>query len=85
MADNLVQAHKGVNGWSWNATDSNGKTQPDGAYKIVAQGVDTTGAISDLPFNTIGLATGVTKNGSALQLQIGKMATDFGNVQAVLN
>lgn len=85
MGDSLVHASKGVNEWSWNAADSSGKTQPDGAYKIVVQGMDTTGAVSALPFNAIGLATGVTKNGTALQLQLGKMATDFGNVQAVLN
>jgi flagellar basal-body rod modification protein FlgD len=85
MGDSLVQPTKGINEWSWKASDSNGKTQPDGPYKIVVRGIDTSGAISNLPFTAIGLATGVTKNGTTLQLQLGKMATDFSNVQAVLN
>lgn len=85
LGDNLVQATKGVNNWAWNATDANGTQQPDGAYKVVVQATDSAGITTSLPFNAIGLATGVTKNGTSLQLQLGKITTDFGNVQSVLN
>ena len=85
LGDKLVQASKGLNDWAWNATDATGTQQPDGAYKIVVQATDSAGATTSLPFNAIGLATGVAKNGTALRLQLGKITTDFGNVQSVLN
>jgi flagellar basal-body rod modification protein FlgD len=85
LGDNLVQATKGVNDWAWNATDSSGTKQPDGAYKIVVQSTDSAGVTTSLPYTAVGLATGVTKNGNALQLQLGQITTDFSNVQSVLN
>ena len=85
LSDSAVNARPGVNTWSWNATDSNGTKRPDGAYKVVVTGSDATGASAALPFSVVGQATGVVRNGSALQLQMGAVTTDFSNVQSVLD
>jgi flagellar basal-body rod modification protein FlgD len=85
LGDSLVQAQKGVNPWDWNATDGSAVIQPDGAYKIVVRSTDSSGIKTDLPFTAIAKATGVTKNGTTLQLQLGTVTTDLANVQSVLN
>lgn len=85
LAQNVVNATVGINNWQWNARDSNGTIQPDGAYKIAVTGTGKTGSTTELPFNILGLATGVVKNGPTLQLQMGSVTTDFTNVQSVLN
>jgi flagellar basal-body rod modification protein FlgD len=85
LGDSLVQAQKGTNPWDWNATDGSGVIQPDGAYKIVVRSTESSGIKTDLPFTAIAKATGVTKNGTTLQLQLGTVTTDLANVQSVLN
>lgn len=85
LSDSLVNTTQGVNTWKWNAQNSSGTTQPDGSYKVVVTGTDSTGATSSLPFNVVGVATGVTKSGTTLELQMGQVTTDFSNVQSVLN
>lgn len=85
LGQSTMTASKGSNTWSWNATDGSGNVQPDGAYKVVVTSTDSTGATTTLPFTAIGKATGVVKNGSSLQLQIGAVTTDFSNVQTVLD
>ena len=85
IGDSLIDSKKGLNTWGWNATDASGNTEPDGAYKVVVTATDAGGATKPLAFNVLGLATGVVKNGSSLQLQLGSVTTDFSNVQSVLN
>lgn len=85
LGDSTVPVTKGPNTWSWNAVDANGNTQPDGAYKVVVTATDGAGASKVLPYDAIAKATGVVKNGSALQLQLGPVVTDFSNVQSVIS
>lgn len=85
LSDSAVNSTSGTNKWSWNATGPNGSKRPDGAYKVVVTGTDTTGASVALPFSVLGQATGVVRNGTALQLQMGAVTTDFANVQSVLD
>lgn len=85
LTENVVAAKAGVNSWTWNGQDANGTTQPDGAYKITVTDTPKTGTTTALPFNVLGLATGVVKNGTNLQLQMGSVTTDFTNVQSVLS
>ncbi len=85
LGQSTVTATQGVNNWSWNAKDGNGNSQPDGAYKVVVTSTDATGASTTLPVNVIGTATGIVKNGTDLQLQLGSVTTEFSNVQSVLN
>lgn len=85
LIESNVHGRVGINKWTWSGQDANGTTQPDGAYKIVVKGTGKSGAATELPFNVLGLATGVEKRGTSLQLQMGNVSTDFTNVQAVLN
>lgn len=85
LTEDTVDGKAGVNKWTWNGQDATGTTQPDGAYKIVVTGMGKSGSATELPFNVLGLATGVVKNGTNLQLQMGSVTTDFTNVHAVLN
>jgi flagellar basal-body rod modification protein FlgD len=85
MNSSTVNATQGTNTWSWNAAASNGTTQPDGDYKVVVNTTDATGKTTTVPFNTIGLATGVIENGGSLELQMGSVTTAFSNVQQVMN
>lgn len=85
VAEKVVTSKIGINKWTWNGQDSNGTIQPDGGYKINITGTSKAGTVTELPFNVLGLVTGVVKNGTNLQLQIGSVTTDFTNVQSILN
>ena len=85
MNSSTVNATKGANTWGWNATSGNGATQPDGDYRVVVNTTNAAGTTIAVPFNAIGLATGVLTNGTTLELQMGSVTTAFSNVQQVLN
>lgn len=85
MNSSSVNAAKGANTWSWNATAANGQTQSDGDYRVVVNTTSSTGVTTAIPFNTVGLATGVLTNGTTLDLQMGGVTTAFSNVQQVVN
>ncbi len=85
LSQSTVSATSGVNNWSWNAKSSAGASEPDGDYKVSVNAVDSTGAATNIPFDAIGQATGVSVSGNTLNLQMGKVTTPFTNVQSVLN
>eukprot|EP01037_Dinobryon_pediforme_P009698 gene9698-9762_t len=85
VASALVNTSPGMNTWSWNAQDGSGRTKPDGIYKVVVKGTDAVGAAVNIPFEVIGLASGVSKSASNLSLNIGDLSTDFTNVHAIIN
>ncbi|MBN9563704.1 MAG: flagellar hook assembly protein FlgD [Alphaproteobacteria bacterium] len=83
IRDALVSATKGQNAWTWDGTDNNGNSVPDGSYRVAVIGANTDGTTSALPFNVLGIATGVQKSGNAVQLQLGALTTDFTTIQSV--
>lgn len=85
LGDSLVAAVPGSNSWNWNAVAGDGSRQPDGLYKVAVNSTDVNGKTTALPFSVVGTATGVQKNGTSLQLQVGALTVDFSAVQKVLN
>lgn len=83
IRDALVSATKGQNAWTWDGTDNNGNSVPDGSYRVAVIGANTDGTTTALPFNVLGVATGVQKSGNAVQLQLGALTTDFTTIQSV--
>src|SRR6185437_14607016 len=83
IRDALVSATKGQNAWTWDGTDNDGNSVPDGSYRVAVIGANTDGTTAALPFNVLGVATGVQKSGNAVQLQLGALTTDFTTVQSV--
>jgi flagellar basal-body rod modification protein FlgD len=82
IRDALVTATKGQNAWTWDGTDNNGNSVPDGSYRVAVIGANADGTTAALPFNVLGVATGVQKQGNAVQLQLGALTTDFTTVQS---
>ena len=85
LSESVMMANKGTNTWTWNGTDSNGNSLPDGSYKVAVTGANTDGTTSALTFSVIGTATGVQNNSSGVQLQVGALSVDFSKVQSVAN
>jgi flagellar basal-body rod modification protein FlgD len=83
IRDALVSATKGQNAWTWDGTDNNGNSVPDGSYRVAVIGANADGTTAALPFNVLGIATGVQKSGNAVQLQLGALTTDFTTIQSV--
>lgn len=83
IRDALVSAQKGQNTWTWDGTDNGGRTVPDGSYRVAVVGQASDGSTAALPFTVLGTATGVQKNGNAVQLELGAQAVDFTSVESV--
>jgi len=85
LSDTAMTASKGANTWTWDGTDSSGRSLPDGSYKVAVTGANADGTTSALTFSVIGTATGVQNNSSGVQLQMGALSVDFSKVQSVGN
>ena len=85
LSDATMTATKGTNTWTWDGTDSSGRTLPDGSYKVAVAGANADGTVSALPFSVVGTATGVLSQANAVQLQLGTLSVDFSKVQSVGN
>ncbi len=83
LRDAVVPAQKGQNTWTWDGTDGNGHKVPDGSYRVAVVGQSADGSTAALPFNVLGTATGVQKQGNAVQLQLGAQTADFSTLQSV--
>ena len=83
IRDASVSASKGQNTWNWDGTDNGGNSVPDGSYRVAVIGVNADGTTAALPFTVVGTATGVQKQGNAIDLQLGALTTDFSTVQSV--
>ena len=69
----------GSKSWTWDGKDATGRTMPDGAYKVVVKAADG----SDVPFDPLGIATGVQRNGDTMQVALGGLSVDLSAVQSV--
>jgi len=85
LSDTMLTATKGTNTWTWNGTNSAGKSVPDGSYKVAVVAANADGTTTALPTSVIGTATGVQSQSNGMQLQIGALSVDFSKVQSVGN
>jgi flagellar basal-body rod modification protein FlgD len=86
VATETIAATQGSNTYTWDGEGADGSTEPDGTYTFSLTGPTNTGTIgSNLTFDVIGAASGVTDNSGTIDLQIGSLTTPFTNVQAVGN
>ena len=76
-----VAGTSGSNQWSWNGQSANGVQEPDGAYNVTV----TQSGGAAVPFNVVGTVTGIDKNSSNVQLQLGSVTTDFSALQSMVN
>jgi flagellar basal-body rod modification protein FlgD len=83
IREDTIAAKQGQNTWSWNGTDDSGSSVADGAYKVAVTAANANGTAASVPFTVLGTATGVQKQGSSMQLQLGALPVDFGAVQSV--
>ncbi len=80
-----VNATLGVNGWTWNGTNTKGQTVPDGAYAVSVTSVTPGATAAPLAFNVVGTATGVTTQNNNINLQMGALSVPFSAVSSVAN
>ena len=74
-------ANKGA--WTWDGTDNNGRTLPDGAYS--AKATDAAGSGTTVQFGITGKVTGLVRSGNDLTLQMGSVPMSLSTVQSVGN
>ncbi len=85
LSDAMLMSSAGTNTWTWNGTDSSGRTVPDGSYKFAVVGANADGTTTALAASVIGKATGVQSQSNGMQLQLGALSIDFSKVQSVGN
>jgi flagellar basal-body rod modification protein FlgD len=83
VRDATVTATAGTNTWSWDGTDNNGNTMPDGAYGIAVETQAGTAAPTALPFSVIGTTTGVSTTGTTTLLDLGSLAVPLSALQGI--
>ena len=84
VLNTTITANAGSNSWTWNGQDASGNQQPDGAYTVAVTQPNGTSTPTAVPFTVIGTATGVQKNGSEVDLQLGPVSVGFSAIQSVL-
>jgi flagellar basal-body rod modification protein FlgD len=86
VVDTSVTATQGVNTWTWNGLDANGNQMPDGAYSIGVVTPSSGGGTTNVPFDVIGTATGVSNNGSnGVSLQLGSLSVGLSDLISIGN
>jgi len=75
----------GANTWQWDGKNSNGDTQPDGAYKVTVTAIGANAASAAVPFTVTGTVTSVQNVSGTVQLQMGGLTVPFSSVQSVGN
>ncbi len=83
ISQSTVNAQQGSNTWTWNGQSASGAAMPDGAYNVTVTAQSGT-TVTPVPFTVVGTATGLSKNGTSLNLQVGGVTTDISNVNSVL-
>ncbi len=73
----------GEHAYSWDGTDANGNSLPDGLYRIEVSAVDAKGAQILATTHTTGLVSGVAIENGEIILNIGPLAVPFGKVRSV--
>jgi flagellar basal-body rod modification protein FlgD len=81
--DATVNATAGANTWTWNGQTSSGGTAPDGAYTVAVNAVAADGSTTALPFGVLGTVTGLTTQGSTVQMQLGQLSVNMTALTSV--
>jgi flagellar basal-body rod modification protein FlgD len=85
LKDATLTATAGSNSWTWDGTDNNGNSVPDGAYAIAVETGTSNSTATAVPFSVIGTTTGVSNNGTTTQLQLGALNVPLSALQGVSN
>ena len=85
VASASMTSSAGSNSWTWNGENSNGTTQPDGAYTVTVATLGSSGTTTQVPFTVTGTATGVINNSGTVELQMGGLTVPFSSVASVGN
>ena len=80
VTQQTIAANAGSNGWDWNGQNAAGVTQPDGPYTANVVGNGANGATTALAETTRGIVTGVSRDASAINLQLGATSIDLSSV-----
>ena len=71
--------------WQWNGRGTDGKTVPDGAYRVTVNGLDIAGQAAPLSWTVVGKATSLEQQNGSLKLMLGNAAYDFAAVRSVVS
>lgn len=83
IAEHAITAKRGSNDFVWDGKDAMGKVVPDGAYRVAVQAVGADGKPNALPFQVIGVASGVVTENQGVRLQLGGVSVPFSKVRSV--
>jgi len=83
IAEYGFTARRGENEFVWDGKDATGKTMPDGAYRVAVHAVGADGTPRALPFQVVGVASGVVTENQGVHLQLGGVAVPFSKVRSV--
>ena len=76
-----VDAQAGTNGFGWQGQMTDGRTAPDGVYNVsVTAGTTTT----PIPFNVLGIATGVDGSGATPTVTLGNLSIPIASVRSIM-
>ena len=81
--DASVNATAGNNTWTWDGTDANGSTLPDGAYNVSVTNTPANGTAIAVPFTITGTATSLDSTSNNLMLNLGAVSVPFSSVTSV--
>lgn len=83
IAEKTITAQRGANDWVWDGKDGNGRTMPDGSYRVAVHAVGATGTPKAVPYQVVGTAPGVTTETAGVRLQLGTLTVPFSAVRSV--
>ena len=83
IAEKTITAQRGANDWVWDGKDGNGRTMPDGSYRVAVHAVEATGTPKAVPYQVVGTASGVTTETAGVRLQLGTLTVPFSAVRSV--
>jgi flagellar basal-body rod modification protein FlgD len=75
----------GNNNFSWNGTDTNGNTVPDGTYKLSVTAQATDGSAITTSVASAGTVSQIDMTGGTPQLVIGNMEVSLSDIAAITN
>lgn len=76
----------GANTWKWDGTSDSGASVPDGSYAASVVTPSATGTTATaVPFTVQGTVTGLVKNGTSTNLQLGATSVDISALQSLAN
>ena len=84
IRDAVLGATAGDNQWVWDGRSNAGTKMPDGSYRIAVVAANPDGSVAAQPFTVQGTATGVSRQDSKVNLQMGTQVAPFFAVQQVL-